>query len=57
MKIKLDEMLPAALVEILSSLGHDVETVPMEELSMGEAQFMGGSHDKGPFMVVAEMNW
>ena len=33
MKIKLDEMLPAALVEILSSLGHDVETVPMEKLS------------------------
>ena len=33
MKIKLDEMLPAALVEILSNLGHDVETVPIEELS------------------------
>jgi predicted nuclease of predicted toxin-antitoxin system len=32
-KIKLDEMLPTALVDILSDLGHDVETVPTENLS------------------------
>jgi predicted nuclease of predicted toxin-antitoxin system len=33
MRIKLDEMLPAALVDILSDLSHDVETVQMEKLS------------------------
>jgi hypothetical protein len=32
-KIKLGEMLPGALVDILSNLGHDVETVQMENLS------------------------
>lgn len=31
--------------------------VESEGISLGEAQFMGGSHDKRPFMVVAEMNW
>lgn len=33
------------------------EFVESEGFSLGEAQFMGSSHDKGPFMVVAEMNW
>ncbi len=33
MRIKLDEMLPSALVKTLSDLGHDVESVPMEGLS------------------------
>jgi predicted nuclease of predicted toxin-antitoxin system len=32
-KIKLDEMLPEALVELLSELGHDVESVTSEGLS------------------------
>jgi predicted nuclease of predicted toxin-antitoxin system len=31
-KIKLDENLPAGLAATLGSLGHDVETVPMEGL-------------------------
>ena len=33
MKIKLDENLPARLAAFLSSLGHDVHTVPDENLS------------------------
>lgn len=33
MKIKLDENLPARLVSILQKHGHDVETVPEEQLS------------------------
>ena len=37
MKIKLDENMPTALVQILSDLGHDVDTVPSEGL--------GGSTD------------
>ena len=32
MKIKLDENLPVDLVPILSALGHDVDTVPGEQL-------------------------
>jgi Domain of unknown function (DUF5615) len=32
MRLKLDENLPAALVEKLSGLGHDVDTVPAEDL-------------------------
>jgi predicted nuclease of predicted toxin-antitoxin system len=33
MRIKLDENLPARLAGILSDLGHDVHTVPQENLS------------------------
>lgn len=33
MKIKLDENLPARLVPILQRQGHDVDTVPEEQLS------------------------
>lgn len=32
MKLKLDENMPASLVAILSPLGHDVDTVPIEGL-------------------------
>lgn len=32
MKIKLDENIPAALGQILENIGHDVETVIIEEL-------------------------
>lgn len=33
MKIKLDENLPATLVDLLAALGHDVDTVAMEHLN------------------------
>lgn len=33
MKIKLDENLPHALVDILNKLGHDADTVPQEGLA------------------------
>jgi predicted nuclease of predicted toxin-antitoxin system len=33
MKVKLDENLPVALVETITALGHDVDTVPMEGLT------------------------
>jgi predicted nuclease of predicted toxin-antitoxin system len=33
MKIKLDENLPAALIEALAKLGHDVDSVPQEALT------------------------
>lgn len=33
MRIKLDENLPASLVDILTPLGHDVDTVPREGLA------------------------
>ncbi len=34
MKIKLDENLPATLVEVLASAGHDVDTAPAEGLAV-----------------------
>ncbi len=33
MKIKLDENLPARLIDGLAKLGHDVDSVPLEALS------------------------
>lgn len=33
MKVKLDENLPAALVDALGKLGHDVDTVPQQRLA------------------------
>lgn len=33
MKIKLDENMPVTLAEILSAAGHNVDTVPQENLS------------------------
>lgn len=33
MRIKLDENLPASLIDVLADLGHDVDSVPMEVLS------------------------
>ncbi len=33
MKLKLDENIPAGLVETLAALGHDVDTVPQEALT------------------------
>jgi hypothetical protein len=32
MKIKLDENMPAGLVSAIAELGHDVDTVPSEDL-------------------------
>ncbi len=33
MRLKLDENIPAGLVETLTALGHDVDTVPQEALT------------------------
>src|SRR5689334_12336083 len=33
MKLKLDENMPASLVAVLVSLGHDTDTVPQEQLA------------------------
>ena len=33
MKIKLDENLPTGLVDVLSALGHEVDTVPDEGMA------------------------
>jgi len=33
MKIKLDENLPTGLIEVLTNLGHDVDSVPQEALT------------------------
>lgn len=33
MMLKLDENLPATLVDPLAALGHDVDTVPAEQLA------------------------
>ena len=40
MKVKLDENMPMALAELLRSRGHDVSTVPEENLSGVEDSFI-----------------
>jgi hypothetical protein len=39
-KIKLDENLPATLVEPLAALGHDVDTVPQEAIEYWQRCFV-----------------
>ena len=40
MKIKLDENLPAELVDLLSGQGHEVHTIPIERLVGGNDQIV-----------------
>ena len=58
MRIKLDEMLPSALVEVLSGLGHDVESVPMEGLS-GESDetIWKAAGDERRFLVSQDLDF
>ena len=58
MKIKLDEMLPAALVDILSDIGHDVESVPVEGLSGAPDQAIwDAAGNENRFLITQDLDF
>ena len=58
MRIKLDENLPAALIDVLSNLGHDVDSVQMEGLS-GEPDEMiwEAAGDEYRFLISQDLDF
>jgi predicted nuclease of predicted toxin-antitoxin system len=54
MKIKLDENLPACLIEGLDKLGHDVDSVPQEALSgQPDTKVWDASQEAGRFLITS----
>jgi predicted nuclease of predicted toxin-antitoxin system len=57
-KIKLDENLPATLVEPLAALGHDVDTVPQEQLGgRQDADVWDAAQRAGRFLVTQDLDF
>ena len=55
MKIKLDENLPGRLVALLEDLGHDVDTVPMEEIAgRSDDVVWGAARSEGRFLITQD---
>lgn len=58
MKIKLDENLPARLVPILQRHGHDVDTVPEENLSgRPDAEIWQAVGTEGRFLITQDLDF
>lgn len=58
MRIKLDENLPARLVDILSAHGHDVHTVPDEHLSgRPDADIWQAVCGEGRFLITQDLDF
>ncbi|MBI5890072.1 MAG: DUF5615 family PIN-like protein [Nitrosomonadales bacterium] len=58
MKIKLDENLPARLVPILQQHGHDVDTVPDENLSgRPDAEIWQATSAEGRFLITQDLDF
>ncbi len=58
MKIKLDENLPARLAGILSAHGHDVHTVPDENLSgRPDADIWQAACKEGRFLITQDLDF
>lgn len=58
MRIKLDENLPARLVGILSARGHDVHTVPGENLSgRPDADIWQAACEEGRFLITQDLDF
>lgn len=58
MKIKLDENLPASLVPILQRHGHDVHTVPEEQLSgRPDAKIWQTVSAEGRFLITQDLDF
>jgi predicted nuclease of predicted toxin-antitoxin system len=58
MKIKLDENLPARLIEGLAELGHDVDSVPLER-SLDNRTRKFGAHRRRPngFLITQDLDF
>ena len=58
MRIKLDENLPVRLVDVLSDLGHDVDSVPMEGLSgKPDEAVWAAARNEGRFLVTQDLDF
>lgn len=58
MKIKLDENLPARLVDILSAAGHDVDTVLDEGLQgCDDDQIWSAACQEGRFLITQDLDF
>ena len=58
MKIKLDENLPARLAGILSVHGHDVHTVPGENLTgRPDADIWRAANEEGRFLITQDLDF
>lgn len=58
MKIKLDENLPARLIEGLTKLGHDVDSVPQEELGgQPDTKVWDASQKAQRFLITQDLDF
>ena len=58
MKIKLDENMPTALAEILGAVGHDVDTVPQENLSgRPDSEIWQATQEAGRFLITQDLDF
>lgn len=58
MRIKLDENLPAGLIEVLAKLGHDVDSVPQEALSgQPDANVWDATQAAQRFLVTQDLDF
>jgi predicted nuclease of predicted toxin-antitoxin system len=58
MKIKLDENLPAGLVESLADLGHDVDSVPQEALAgQPDSRVWDAAQEAQRFLVTQDLDF
>ncbi|MEP6915206.1 MAG: DUF5615 family PIN-like protein [Acidobacteriota bacterium] len=58
MRIKLDENLPTGLVELLTGLGHDVDTVPDEGIAgQDDAVVWRAAQDAGRFLITQDLDF
>jgi len=58
MKVKLDENLPARLVELLEALGHEVDTVPSEKLTgKPDRDVWAAGRAAGRFFVTQDLDF
>lgn len=58
MRIKLDENLPHRLVALLTELGHDVDTVPDEELAgQDDGVVWEATQTHGRFLITQDLDF
>jgi predicted nuclease of predicted toxin-antitoxin system len=58
MKIKLDENMPIGLAAILSSLGHDVETVVQEGMAgCPDFKIWEMAQEEGRFLITQDLDF
>jgi predicted nuclease of predicted toxin-antitoxin system len=58
MKIKLDENLPARLIDGLAKLGHDVDSVPLEALSgQPDGKIWDASQEAQRFLITQDLDF